>query len=251
MEVKPLIQVIASESLPELDKRYSKWCENIQIPALLRNPNLLCVSRYRIIVGISDPSHPGLAEPKEGYAKYLTIFEFENEEAFKTFDRSPEMEEALANEIQTWESGEIVVKFRAQYRLRYTWEGKVKAKVGIIHTSGVNIPPEADETFNRYYFEKAIPTITGNPYLMGVDSYELVKGLARSDYPFTIEPKGGYPKYYNIYKLESVEAFRAYEYSHEMTTNSRNFTNFAESWPPGTFKVAIRAQYIPIGSWAR
>lgn len=251
MIAKPFMEVVASESLPELDEKYNKWYEEMHIPSLLQNPNLLNVDRYRIVGGLSDPTHPGLAEPKEGYAKYLTIFNFENEEGFKAFDSSPEMEEALANATQMWKSGEVTVKFRAQYELRGIWEGKVKAKTGLIHITGVNVPPQADEAFNHFYHEMTIPTMIANPRLLGVDSYELVKGLARIDYPFAIEPESGYPKYYNIYKLENPESFRVYEHSHEMTTNSKNFTKFSESWPPGTFKVAIRVQYIPIMSWKR
>lgn len=251
MVAKSFIQVMASESLPELDEQYNKWCEEVQIPGLLKSASLLAARRYQIIRGLSDPAHPGLAEPEGGYGKYLTIFEFSNEDGFEAFNNSTEKEEVLTDTVKTWKRGEIAVKFEALYRLRGTWEGKVKANSGLIHITGMVLPSEAEDAFNRFYHENTVPTMLGNPKLLGVDSYELVKGIFSTEYPYAIESKAEYPKYYNIYRLESPQEFQAYEHSPEMHTNSANFAKFAQSWPPGTFQIVIRAQYLPIGTWGK
>ncbi len=241
MSAKPFLQVIASEALPELDEKYKKWCEEVYIPSLFENPNLLIASHYEIVSGISAP-HPGYVEPEAGYAKYLTIYEFGSEEGFKAFGQ--EMERTLSNATKTWESGEVTIEFQAQYKLRNTWEGKRKAKVGLVNTTGVVLPPEAENAFYQYYCEKAIPTVLANPKLLSADSYELVEGLTCKNLPFT------YPKYYNIYKFESLEAFRSFDHSEEMLTNNKSYTKFLESWLPKAIKGVIRAQYLPLKTWA-
>jgi len=246
MEAKPFVQVVAIESIPELNKKFREWYEVENLPCLFEDPNLSAVCHYQIIKGLSDPTHPGLAEPKGGYTKYLTVYGFESEASYRAFEDGSEMKKVLANAIKTWRTGEIIVKFQAQYRLRATWLGQKKAKVGLIHTTGVEIPDEADEAFRRYYDVNIMPTVIKNPNLLRADSYQLVEGINHSISPFIIENKGKYPKYYNIYKFEGPEAFRVYEHSTEMITNNKNFAKFAEAWPPGTFKVVIRAQYVPI-----
>jgi len=251
MEAKPFMQVVAIESIPELNKKFREWYEVENLPCLFEDPNLSAVCHYQIIKGLSDPTHPGLAEPKGGYAKYLTIYGFESEASYRAFENGLEMKKVLANAIKTWKNGEIIIKFQAQYRLRGTWLGQKKAKVGLIHITGVEIPDEADEAFSRYYDGNIIPTVIKNPNLLGADSYQLVEGINHSVSPFIIEHKGKYPKYYNIYKLEGPEAFRVYEHSAEMITNNKNFAKFAEAWPPSTFKVVIRAQYVPIKTWVK
>ena len=251
MKAKNFMLVCASESLPELDEKYDKWCEKEYIPYVFGDFNLLVAGHYKIVRGLSDPTHPGLAEPEGGYAKYLTIYEFASEESYHAFENGPEMKKALASANKNWKNGEIVIKFQAQYKLRGTWLGQKKAKVGLIHITGVEIPEEADEAFNRYYHENTIPTMIKNPNLLRADSYQLVKGISRSVSPFITEHKGNYPKYYNIYRLESLEAFQVYEHSTEMITNNKNFAKFAEAWPPGTFKIVIRAQYLPLKIWTK
>ena len=246
MEAKPFVQVVAIESIPELNKKFREWYEVENLPCLFEDPNLSAVCHYQIIKGLSDPTHPGLAEPKGGYTKYLTVYGFESEASYRAFEDGSEMKKVLASAVKTWRTGEIVIKFQAQYRLRATWLGQKKAKVGLIHTTGVEIPDEADEAFRRYYDVDIMPTVIKNPNLLRADSYQLVEGINHSISPFIIENKGKYPKYYNIYKFEGPEAFRVYEHSTEMITNNKNFAKFAEAWPPGTFKVVIRAQYVPI-----
>lgn len=251
MAEESFIQLITSDSLPEVDDQYSKWCEKIQIPDLLKNANLLTVKRYRIIQGLGDPTHPGLAEPEGGYSKYLTIFKFADEEGFIAFNNSLEKKKVLANTIETWKHGEIAVTLDAQYRLRGRWEGKVKADTGLIHITGMVIPPKAEDAFNRFYHENTVLTMLGNPKLLGIESYELVKGIFSTEHPYSIGPKTRYPKYYNIYHLESPEEFQVYEHSAEMVRNSANFSRFAQTWPPGTFQVAMRVQYTPAGIWTK
>jgi len=251
MAEESFIQLITSDSLPEVDDQYSKWCEEIQIPGLFKNANLLAVKRYRIIRGLSDPTHPGLAEPEGGYSKYLTIFEFADERGFADFDNSLEKKEVLANTIKTWKHGEITVTLEAQYRLKGIWEGKIKADIGLIHITGIVVPPEAEEAFNGFYHENTVPTMLENPKLLGIESYELVKGIFSTEHPYSIRLNTRYPRYYNIYHLESPEEFQIYEHSAEMARNSANFSRFAQSWPPGTFQVAMRLQYTPAGIWTK
>lgn len=251
MQTKPLININANEPVPELEGKYNKWYDEVHIPIVLKNPALLGLTRYKIVTGISDPSHPGLAEPKEGYARYLTIYDFENEETFRAFDQSPEMKEALEDLTRTWRSGELTVKFRAQYKPRRTWEGKVKAPMGMIHMVGPTVPPQVEDEFNHWYDEIHIPVLLRDPRLLGLTRYKIVTGIAHPDHPHSTGPGEAYPKYLTIYNFESPESFRAYDHSPEMNAENEEWEKMRESWNPGATKVLMRAQYTPIRTWTR
>jgi len=251
MEANAYILVSASQSVPDLDEKYRRWHEEEYVPCLIQDTNLLAATHYEIIRGLGDPTHPGLAEPEGGYGKYLTIYEFESEESCRSFESGAEMNKALEKAKKTWQNGEVIIKFQAQYRLRGSWAGQKQAKIGLIHITGVVVPEEADEAFNYYFHNYTIPTLIQNPRLLGADSYQLVSGLDYPVAPFLLEHKGEYPKYYNIYKLEGPESFKIYEHSNEMLTNNKNFAKYAEGWPPGTFKVAIRVQYVIKKAWGQ
>lgn len=251
MATHNFIMVCGSESPSELDDKYNKWLTQEYIPNLFKDSNVLAATHYEIVKGLSDPTHPGLAEPKGGYAKYLTIYEFENEEKYRAFENGSAMKEALAKASKTWQNGEITIKFQAQYRCRGSWMGQRQAKAGLIHITGVVVPEEADAAFNGYFHENTIPTMIKNPNLLKADSYQLIKGLNSSVAPFGFKHEGEYPKYYNIYELEGPEVFSVYEHSTEMLTNNKNFAKFASAWPLGTFRLVMRAQYVLSKTWAK
>lgn len=251
MGASNIILVYGTESIPDLDEQYSKWCEDEYIPCLLEDANLRAVIHYQIIKGLSDPTHPGLAEPKGGYPKYLTVYEFESEKSCRAFQNGQAIKKAAEKANQTWTNSEIIVKFQAPYKLRGSWVGQKQAKVGLIHITGVVIPEEANEAFNYYFHNYTIPTLIQNLNLLGADSYQLTGELNPPASPFVLELEETIPKYYNIYKLEGPETFKVYEHSAEMSTNNKNFAKYAEDWPPGTFKVATRVQYAVVKEWVK
>ncbi len=243
MQNKPLILMNANEPLPELEEEYNKWYDEVHIPKVLKHPALSGVTRYKIVTGISDPDHPGLAEPKEGYARYLTIYDFDDEEGFKAFDYDPGVKEAKESSAQKWQGGGLAVKFRAQYKPRRTWEGKVKTKVGMIHLVGTTVPPEVEDEFNHWYDEIHIPIVLPNPRLLGLTRYEIVAGIANPDHPFIKPEEERYPKYLTIYDFESPESFHTYDHSPEIQAANEEMKG---SWKPGIIKVLMRAQYVPL-----
>lgn len=243
-----VIEYTTHESREEYDGKYLEWYERTYVPILLKNPSLWRMTLYRIAFGLADPTHPGLAEAKENYAKYLTINEFKNGASLKAFLRSSWTDEAERNLRKTW-NDKVTIKFREWYQLDKSWEVRKLAKVGLIHVVGVDLPSEAASALKKFHEEQTVPTLSANPNLLSVRRYEIAGKIQTTTARPASRPTGNSPKILNIYALKGIEEFRAYEHSLEMETNSKNYIKFASTWPPGTFRTVTRAQYTPLRFW--
>lgn len=77
------IQIVAAESTPEKEARFDEWYREVHIPMLFQFEGVKEINRYRL-----------KGEDKQ-LSKYLTIYEFDNEEDLKAFPASPAFAEAI------------------------------------------------------------------------------------------------------------------------------------------------------------
>jgi hypothetical protein len=113
MDNKPVIITRWFGCPPEVEDKYNKWYNEVHIPMLLKCGQIKRVTRYKMI---SDD---------ESFPKYMTIYEFEDLEAFERYDTS-EARTAAHEEIkQSWPEGQpkYQSKGRARYEVMKTWEG--------------------------------------------------------------------------------------------------------------------------------
>jgi heme-degrading monooxygenase HmoA len=105
-----LIQIVAAESTPEKDAKFEKWYTEVHVPMLFGFAGVKQASRYR------------LKGDDKNCSKYLTIYEFESEEALAAFPKSP----AFAAAIQDFENKKETVGFTMRwagvYELIKSWE---------------------------------------------------------------------------------------------------------------------------------
>jgi heme-degrading monooxygenase HmoA len=122
MKDKRVVNVVGVECSTEVEEKFDKWHEEVHIPLLLKFPGLLAVTRYRMTESRSG------AVVEADYPKYLAIYEFKNEEAFKEYNNSKAYLEARAEMLDTWggdphvgKPGGFSVKWRVQYEVLKTW----------------------------------------------------------------------------------------------------------------------------------
>ena len=110
MPSNKLIQIVAAESTPEKDAKFEKWYTGKHVPMLFQFKGVKQASRYRLKGDIS------------GCCKYLTIYEFESEEALAAFPKSPAFAAAIEDYEKTHEEIAFTMKWAGVYELIKSWE---------------------------------------------------------------------------------------------------------------------------------
>ncbi len=110
MPAHKLIQIVAAESTPEKDAKFEKWYVEKHIPMLFGYEGVKQVSRYRLKMNDLKLS------------KYLTFYEFDNEEDLAGFTRSKAFADAVADfEAKKDEVG-FISRWFGIYEHIKTWE---------------------------------------------------------------------------------------------------------------------------------
>jgi quinol monooxygenase YgiN len=107
---KRAIHLVEVDCIPEIEDKYNKWYNEVHIPLILKYDGVLRATRYRLING--PPEQP----------KYLTIYEFKDEEAMEAFPQSPEFIVVDEEMKQTWQGKEFEVKLAAKFEMIATWQ---------------------------------------------------------------------------------------------------------------------------------
>ena len=110
MESNSVIHVIGAQCRPEVEKKLNKWLGEVHFPMLLKFEGLRRISHYQI------------TKADNKYPNYLTIFEFDNQQAFEAYERSSELAEARKDHRETWPDGTGEIKWRVQYKRLGTWQ---------------------------------------------------------------------------------------------------------------------------------
>ena len=105
-----IIQIVASESTPEKEAEFNTWYTDVHVPMLFEYKGIKKAARYRLVGGNNE------------HAKFLAIYEFENEEAQEAFQESPEFAAAIEDFENTKEETGFTMKWAASYRLIKSWE---------------------------------------------------------------------------------------------------------------------------------
>lgn len=98
-----IIQIVASQSTPDKEDEFNKWYTNVHVPMFFGFDGLKQAGRYRCI---GDPGDN---------AKYLAIYEFEDEEALAAFPKS----EAFADAVKDFEERKETVGFEMKWAASY------------------------------------------------------------------------------------------------------------------------------------
>ncbi len=110
MAVKPVIHMVATQCLPEHEREFNKWYDEVHVPLLFKFKGMTNVARYKLVNG------PGESP------KYLAVYEFKDQKAFDDFGKSPEMTAAIAEMNETWKGRAFEIKWRLQYEVLKTWK---------------------------------------------------------------------------------------------------------------------------------
>ncbi len=105
----PVVNVVGIRCQPGQEKKFVKWYDEVHVPMILKFKGMMKATRYEII------------KRADAYPEYLGVFEFESEEAFEAYEKSPELAAAQAEMKQTWPNGGWERMWRVQYRSEKKW----------------------------------------------------------------------------------------------------------------------------------
>lgn len=110
MDNNRIINIVATNCKTEDDARFNKWYDEVHIPLLFKHDGMKKVTRYR------------LAGENPAQAKYIAIYEFEDQAAFDAFSTSPERTAAMQEMGESWKGDGFDIKWVASYEATKTWE---------------------------------------------------------------------------------------------------------------------------------
>lgn len=105
-----IIQIVASQSIPEKETEFNRWYTDVHVPMLFECKGVKQASRYRRM------------DDDEKSAKYLAIYEFESEEALVAFPASPEFAATVKDFENKKEAVGFSMKWAASYELIRSWK---------------------------------------------------------------------------------------------------------------------------------
>ena len=98
MESKTVIWMVGTQVKPGVDEeKFNKWYDEVHIPMLLVGNYVKRVSRSKL----AEKTHHVANETHE-CPKYLTLYEFKNEDDFEAWMTCPEREAAGKDKLDTW-----------------------------------------------------------------------------------------------------------------------------------------------------
>ena len=110
MESKSVINMVAVQCRPEAEEKFNTWYNEVHVPMLLKNEGIRRITRYKIL------------SADEQYPNYLTIYEFDSQEAFDAFNTGSELAAAMEEMRDTWREGGYERRWRVQYEAIKTWQ---------------------------------------------------------------------------------------------------------------------------------
>jgi len=109
METRPVIHIVGTRCQPQVEEKFNIWYDQTHIPMLLKFNGLRGATRYKI------------SKAGEGYPEYISIYEFDNRQAFEAYETSSELAAALDEMRETWRDGGWETVWRVQYEAMKTW----------------------------------------------------------------------------------------------------------------------------------
>ena len=243
-----VINVVGTEPIPELDKQYNQWYDEVHIPMALKHPDVLAVTRYQILEREGRQPH-SIAEFRPNYGKYLTIYRYANEKSYRSYANSAVRAEVKVDTERTWTPAQLSVRIRAAYLSCGIWAASRKVAAGLIRVLGLNIDPPAFTEFKGWFGDVFVTTTLKTPFVLGLSCHELltdISGIATVGY--LIPPEEGYPNFLVIINFENTDALNHYENAAEVNALNEEITGL---WKPNRAKVLICVEYQFRRSWSR
>ena len=101
-----VIQIVASQSTPDKEEEFNRWYTDVHVPMFFGFDGLKQAG------SIGDPGDN---------AKYLAIYEFEDEEALAAFPKSEAFADAVKDFEERKEAIGFEMKWAASYELIKSW----------------------------------------------------------------------------------------------------------------------------------
>jgi len=98
-----VMNMVMVDCRTEVDEKYNEWYNKVHIPKCLEYDGMLRATRYRLLKG------------PLGHARYLTLYEFKDQNAMDAFPNSPECKAATQEMRETWRDKDFEIKLAAQY----------------------------------------------------------------------------------------------------------------------------------------
>ena len=106
MTAHKIMQIVASESIPEKEEDFSRWYSDVHLPMLFGYAGVKRASRYRLI-GDDDINN----------AKYLAIYEFDSMEDMEAFPESTAFKDAIDDFEENHEALGFKMRWVAAYEM--------------------------------------------------------------------------------------------------------------------------------------
>ena len=112
--------VIGSDAPPEVEEEWSDWYTRNHTPDACKFKGITRGIRYRLVTSETLDINP-TPEGKE-YPKYLAVYMFENREALKEWDTSPERQYCVDDWTKKWTNRGPNIGWRLYYEPVLTLE---------------------------------------------------------------------------------------------------------------------------------
>ena len=105
-----IILIVASESTPEKEDEFNHWYTGKHVPMMFGSKAIKKAARYQLLDTSSDN------------AKYIAVYEFDNEDGFNAFENSPELNDAKKDFDENAKNIGFEKKWAGKYELIKCWE---------------------------------------------------------------------------------------------------------------------------------
>jgi heme-degrading monooxygenase HmoA len=110
IDVTTAINMVMVDCRAEVEEKYNQWYNEVHIPMCLKYEGMLRATRYRLLNGPA------------GQARYLTVYEFRDQDAMDAFPKSPECKAATQEMRDSWRREDFAIKLTAQYETIQVFE---------------------------------------------------------------------------------------------------------------------------------
>ena len=117
MKANSVIHIVGLQCKPEAEEKFNKWYDEVHIPMMLEFKELRGVTRYELLKPVSWVNYPDVK-----YPEYLTIYDFDSEEAAEAWEVSPELAKGRKEQSETWAEPGYDRMWRVRYKALKTWK---------------------------------------------------------------------------------------------------------------------------------
>ncbi|MFC1981525.1 DUF4286 family protein [Chloroflexota bacterium] len=110
MEPSSVVNVVGLRCPSDEEADVVKWLTECDIPTLMKFKKLRGCTLLKIL------------NPDEKYPTLLLIWEFNSQEDYEDYEKSPERAEAMKAAPQAWSKYQVELLWRAQFKAIKAWE---------------------------------------------------------------------------------------------------------------------------------